>query len=442
MIEYIEDKTSILKYGIRETEIVAFGCTSQNQARRVGKWLLTTQNTETELVDFQVGLEGNYVRPGDIISIYDQYRKNQSYAGRTMELTTGYAILDTPYNYTNTYAITGANANNSFIFNVLTPTYNLNLGTQLGDLYATGFSDITSSGVTGLNSSFFRRSQLQSITINNPQNYLTSGSGIYSNNIRINFPRHLTVSGYSLPQNTVWNIDINTSGYATAGINTRSQINNPTNTLYPGYYLESNLNKPKKYRILNISEKEPSLFNINALEYNDQKYANIDNVATLINVPVRPALPVGPTLFLSGIFRNSSNSYCATNPCNGTIYTTNQGGINSIMYNIIPPANSAPNSLYYVYVKPFSNFTSVTQTPEVYLTNVVSPNNLNTSTTQRDWLLETIPPFLTPTGAGNYFFRVFAANSFGERSTAVTGAFNLTAQASVFSVMESGRNIY
>jgi hypothetical protein len=600
-IEYIEDKTSILKYGIRETEIVAFGCTSQNQARRVGKWLLTTQNTETELVDFQVGLEGNYVKPGDVILIYDQYRRNQSYAGRTMELTAGYAVLDTPYNFTNTNAITGANTNNSFVFNVLTPTYNLNFGTQLGDLYATGFSDITSSGVTGLNSSFFRRSQLQSITINNPQKYLTSGSGIYSNNIRINFPSvnsipenitPVTMSvagntftklaadgwpptndaqayssvGYSknmfaeatanatnkyvmfalnsdqtadasyssldyawyfnadgttsiyedgnymgaygtyntstklrinydgswitylkdnvimkatpakslnqtlyfdsafysngasinanygtfplnnylttLPQNTIWNIDINTSGYATAGINTRSQINNPTNTLYPGYYLESYLNKPKKYRILNITEKEPSLFNINALEYNDQKYANIDNVATLVNVPVRPALPVAPTLFLSGIFRNSSNSYCATDPCNGTIYTTNQGGINSVMYNIIPPANSSPNALYYVYVKPFSNFVSATQTPEAYLNNVISPNNLNTSTTSNNWLLGTIPPFLTPTGAGDYFFRVFAANSFGERSTPATGVYNLTAQASVFSVIASGHNIY
>ena len=441
-IEYIEDKTSILKYGIRETEIVAFGCTSQNQARRVGKWLLTTQNTETELVDFQVGLEGNYVKPGDVILIYDQYRKNQSYAGRTMELTTGYAILDTPYNFTNTYAITGANANNSFVFNVLTPTYNLNFGTQLGDLYATGFSDITSSGVTGLNSSFLRRSQLQSITINNPQNYLTSGSGIYSNNIRINFPNRLTVSGYSFPQNTVWSIDINTSGYATAGINTRSEMNNDGRALYPGYYLESYLNKPKKYRVLNISEKEPSLFNINALEYNDQKYANIDNVATLVNVPVRPALPVAPALFLSGIFRNSSDSYCATSPCNGTIYTTNQGGINSIMYNIQPPANNSANSLYYVYVKPFSNFTSITQTPEVYLNDVISPNNLKTGVSPTNWLLGTIPPFLTPTGAGNYFFRIFAENSFGERSTPATGAYNLTAQASVFSVIASGRNIY
>ena len=440
-IEYVEDKNSILKYGIRETEIVAFGCTSSSQAKRIGKWLLTTQNTETELVDFQVGLEGNYLRPGDVISIYDQYRKNQSYAGRTLELTSGYAVLDTPYNFTNTYAITGANMNNSFVFNILTPTYNLNPGTQLGDLYITGFN-ITSSGVTGLNSSFFRRSQLQSITINSPQNYLTSGSGIYSNNIRLNFPSALIVSGYSLPQNTVWNIDINTSGYAAAGINTRSQMNNPTNTLYPGYYLESFLNKPKKYRVLNITEKEPDLFNINALEYNDQKYADIDNVNDLVNVPLRPAAPVAPTLFLSGIFRSpTTNSYCTNDTCS-SIYTTNQGGINSIMYNIQPPRNNASNNLYYVYIKPFSDFTSATVTPESYLFDAISPSTIRTGLTPFDWSIGTIPAFITPTGAGRYYFRIFAENNIGERTSALAASFNLTNQASVFSVQASGSNVY
>jgi len=445
-IEYIEDKTSILKYGLREAEIAAFGCTNQNQARRIGKWLLLTQNTETELLDFQVGLEGHYLRPGDVISVYDQYRKNQSYAGRTLELTSGYAVLDTPFDYTNTYAITGANANNSFVFNILTPTYNLNFGTQLGDLYATGFSDITSSGVTGLNSSFIRRSQLQSITVNNPQNYITSGSGIYSNNIRLNFPSGLQITGYSLPQNTVWNIDINTSGYATAGINTRSQMNNPTNALYPGYYLESYLNKPKKYRVLNVSEKEADTFNVNALEYNDQKYGDIDNIATLINVPVRPPSPVTPTIFLSGIFRDPNksftNGYCTTNPCNGAIYTTNQGGINSIMYNIQPPPNNSANSLYYIYVKPFSDFTSATQTPQVFLANVLSPTNIRTGLTPNDWINGTIPPFLTPTGAGTYYFRIFAENAVGERSNPFNISYNLTNQASVFSVQASGYNVF
>lgn len=440
-IEYIEDKTAILKYGIRETEIVAFGCTSKNQARRVGKWLLTTQNTETELVDFMVGLEGNYVRPGDIILIYDQYRKNITYAGRTMELTTGYAILDLPYNFSNTYSITGVNMNNSFIFNILTPTYNLNFGTNLGNLYATGF-DITSSGVTGLNSSFIRKGQLQSIIINNPQNYLTSGSGIYSNNIKINFPSILSNSGYSLLQNTVWAIDVSTTGYLSAGNNTRSQMNNPSNILYPGYYLEPYLNKPKKYRILSISEKEPSIFNINALEYNDQKYYDIDNTATLVNVPIKPDSPITPNLFLSGIFRNSLGSYCTTTPCNGSHYTSDQGGINSIMYNILPISNNSSNSLYYVYIKTETNFTSTTQTPAQFLVDVLSSNNLRTGISRSNWIDGTIPPFVTPTGAGQFFFRVFAENSVGERSAPATGVYNLTNQASVFGVEASGYNIF
>ena len=446
-IEYIEDRVSMAKFGIRETEIVAFGCTSKNQARRVGKWLLTTQNNETELVDFKVGLEGNFLKPGDIISIYDQYRKNSAYAGRTLELTTGYAILDLPYNYNNTYAITGVNVDNSVVFNLLTPTYNLNFGTKLGDLYATGYSDVTSSGVSGLNSSFIRRSQLQSINIYDPRRYLTSGSGIYSNNIRINFPSILYTSGYVLPQNTVWSLDISTSGYLPAGMNTRSQMNNsPQNVAYPGYYLEPYLNKPKKYRVLNVTEDEPTIFSINALEYNDQKFKDIDNIATLVNVPDRPALPTQPTLNLSGLFTNANGYFYRniSNPAAGH-YTTNQGGINSIIYNIVPPETSS-NTLYYVYVNSGVNFG--TNTPQSNLKDVLSTTNLRTGISSYSGAANNpintpiFPPFFTPLYTGDYYFRVFAENSIGERSTPATGFYRLQNQASVFSVTASGINVY
>ena len=438
-IEYVEDKDSIFKYGIRETEIVAFGCTSKNQARRVGKWLLTTDNLQTEVIEFSVGLEGNYLRPGDIISVYDQYRKNKAYAGRTMELTTGYAILDLPYNFTNTYAITGVNVNNSFDFEVITPTYNFNFGTNLSDLYITGFSP-TTSGVSGLNSSFIRRSQIQSINISNPKNYITSGSGIYSNNIRINFPRALSISGYTLPQNTVWSIDLSTTGYSSQGINTLSPINNDSLLRYPGYYLESYLNKPKNYRILNISQKQDEIFVINGLEHNDKKYTDIDNASILVNKPIRPNLPDAPSLFLSGIFRNSAGSYLVSSA--GNHYVTNQGGINSIMYNIIPNQNNNSNNAYYIYLKRDTNFDSASETPENFLYNTISHENLRTGIAPRNWIDGTIPPFLTPTGIGNYFFRIFAANQIGERSSPASGVFNLTTQASADDVIVSGRNIY
>jgi hypothetical protein len=598
-IEYVENKDAILKYGIRETEITAFGCTSKNQARRAGRWILATENTETELIDFQVGLDGNYIKPGDIISIYDQYRKNQVYAGRTLELTSGSVVLDTPYNPYNLNALTGVNS--SFQFNVLVPTYNLNLGTSLGDLYATGFN-IASSGATGLNSSFIRKSQIQTITINNPQNYITSGSGIYSNNIRINFPSvnsipenitPVTMSvagntftklaadgwpptndaqayssvGYSknmfaeatanatnkyvmfalnsdqtadasyssldyawyfaadtyayiyedgnnmgsygtyntstklrinydgawitylkdnvimkatpakslnqtlyfdssfysngasinanygtfplnnylsiLTPNTVWSIDVSTTGYGgiSGGLDIRSPINNTSREVYPGYYLESYLNKPKKYRVLNITEKDPTIFNVNALEYNDQKYADIDNAALLVNVPVRPNSPVTPNLFLSGIFRSpTSNSYCADANCT-TIYTSNQGGVNSIMYNIRPIGNYQSNALYYVYIKSGTNFDTSSNT-EQYLYNIISPNLLNTGVSIGSFTTGTIPPFITPYYAGNYYFRIYSENSIGERSIPATGVYSLTAQAALDRVIASGYNIY
>jgi len=435
-VEYVEDRASIFKFGIRETQIAAFGCTTKNQAKRLGKWLLTTQNTETEVVDFKVGLEGNYLKPGDIVSIYDQSRKNQIYAGRTLELKTGYAILDLPYNSTNTYAITGAVS--SFTFNILTPTYNLNFGTKLGDLYATGFSDIGSSGTTGINSSFTRASQIQSVSFTNPKNYITSGSGIYSNNIRINFEKILLNSGYELPQNTVWTININTSGYISRGINTQSMINN-NSQLYPGYYLESYLDKPKEYRILNIIENSPEVFSVNALEYNYNKFQDIDDIGTLANAPIRPNLPTTPTLILSGIFRNANGDFLRNTsiPSQGH-YTTNQGGINSIMYNIIPPKSSS-NTQYSVYVNSGFNFPS-SSTPASTLKDIVDVSRIQTGI-----ILQTepiIPPFFTPLYSGIYYFRVFAENSIGEKSSPATGRYILSNQASVFTVAASGINVF
>jgi hypothetical protein len=185
-IEYVEYRDGILKYGIREISVTAFGCTSRNQARRLGKWFLLTENLETETVVFDAGLEAGYLIPGDLVQIYDQNRRNVNFAGRTNELSTGSVTLDLPYTAEVLNNLTGFKSN--FDINFLTPTYNLNYGTDLGNNYITGYG-ITSSGITGLNSDFFRRSAIQKVTIPLPtQNYITSGSGIYSNNIKINFP--------------------------------------------------------------------------------------------------------------------------------------------------------------------------------------------------------------------------------------------------------------
>ena len=66
-VEYVEDVDGIRKYGIKEKEISAFGCTSKSQAKRLGRWILATESNETETVSFTCGHEGAILRPGDVL---------------------------------------------------------------------------------------------------------------------------------------------------------------------------------------------------------------------------------------------------------------------------------------------------------------------------------------------------------------------------------------
>ena len=52
------------RYGIREIDVSAFGCTSRGQAVRLGKWILLSETLETELISFTAGMEGTYLKVG------------------------------------------------------------------------------------------------------------------------------------------------------------------------------------------------------------------------------------------------------------------------------------------------------------------------------------------------------------------------------------------
>jgi hypothetical protein len=273
---------------------------------------------------------------------------------------------------------------------------------------------------------------MRAIPARNKNQTLYFDSSFYSNGASINANYGtFALNNYlnTLPQSAVWTIDINPTGYLAGGINTKSMMNNTSPVvLYPGYYLESYLNSPKEYRVINATEETPEVFTIDALEYNSSKYTDIDDISKLINVPVRPDSPSQPTLILSGIFRNTAGAFRIDS---GKHYTTNQGGVNSIMYNIIPPTNSS-NIQYSVYVNSGSNFTNQL-TPLSSLIDVLPANKLITgiSLASSDPIA---PNYYTPLGTGVYFFRVFGENSIAEKSTAATGRFILSNQANLLNV--------
>lgn len=84
----VEDKESIIQLGrIVKEEAVAFGCTSEGQAKRYAKWKLFTAKNQTEVVSFQAALDGAFIRPGDVINIQDAARYGAKYSGRIATVT-------------------------------------------------------------------------------------------------------------------------------------------------------------------------------------------------------------------------------------------------------------------------------------------------------------------------------------------------------------------
>ena len=49
---------------------------------RWGRWTLLTENLQTETVGFSAGLEGAYLRPGDIFRVGDSDRAEYKFGGR------------------------------------------------------------------------------------------------------------------------------------------------------------------------------------------------------------------------------------------------------------------------------------------------------------------------------------------------------------------------
>jgi predicted phage tail protein len=95
-VEYVEDAEGIERYGVRETSVVAFGCTSRGQAHRAGRWLIASEILETNTVVWRTGMEGALRYPGQVVEIADPLRAGARMGGRVLEGTTTQLTLDAP----------------------------------------------------------------------------------------------------------------------------------------------------------------------------------------------------------------------------------------------------------------------------------------------------------------------------------------------------------
>lgn len=255
-IEYVEDVRGIRKYGIRETQISAFGCTSRGQAIRLGRWALLTELYETETINFVAGLEGAYLRPGDVFKVYDANRKEKNYAGRTRQ------VINTPSTViTLDRLITGLNPALSYKFSLVTPTYVLDP------------SQNNISSTDDLNK--IRKSSIQTL------HFSAADMTDDANYTTITFPTPrssniLDEQNYSLIDNMVWSISL-----VTETSNYDDILAFPT-TDYDFY------------RVIKIEEKDAAHYNIIGLQYSAQKFLEIESGLSFGQSDVIVTVPTPP----------------------------------------------------------------------------------------------------------------------------------------------------
>ena len=81
--EIVEDTQNIVDMNKLVTKnVVAYGCTSQGQAKRYGKWHLLSEKLQKEIVNFKTGINARYLRPGDVIEVNDADRHRVQFSGR------------------------------------------------------------------------------------------------------------------------------------------------------------------------------------------------------------------------------------------------------------------------------------------------------------------------------------------------------------------------
>jgi hypothetical protein len=93
--EVVESTPDIIaKYGVVRADIDGFGCTSRGQARRLGEWLLYSEQY-SEVVTFVASIDAGVVcRPGQVISIQDPMRAGARRGGRISAATTTTVTVD------------------------------------------------------------------------------------------------------------------------------------------------------------------------------------------------------------------------------------------------------------------------------------------------------------------------------------------------------------
>lgn len=92
-MEPVFEQELVSRFGSKQLEMTAIGCTRQSEANRKGRWGILTNNKD-RVVSFNVGLDGNIPQPGYIIAVADELLSGKVMGGRISAVNGRVITLD------------------------------------------------------------------------------------------------------------------------------------------------------------------------------------------------------------------------------------------------------------------------------------------------------------------------------------------------------------
>lgn len=89
-----EDQDAIQRYGRRQQDSTLAFCTKRGEALRTAKWIVDTNTTARETVNYQAGYDHAALRPGDKILISDKHRVGFRMGGRILNVSADRRTVD------------------------------------------------------------------------------------------------------------------------------------------------------------------------------------------------------------------------------------------------------------------------------------------------------------------------------------------------------------
>jgi hypothetical protein len=372
-VEYVEDVDGIRKYGIKEKSISAFGCTSRGQAIRMGRWVIASENLETETCSFTTGHEASMIRPGDVFVVSDSNRLMIRRSGRISKLDLANNTGSSPYfDIRLDGELKSLAANRDYTLTLSTPSFM--------------FEPSQVTLVDSDDSQYIRNIHIQRFTIQLSD--VTTVDGISTIRVTGNDTWNvvpstsrttngpLDVTNFSTPDKFIWSV-----------LSTEHDPDHGT--------IQEQIKHEQQFRALNIAEKEDGEYEVSSVEYVEAKYKEIDEAVKFINQVsfTVPQLDATAKLEIDG-------HYAIEDP-DGVEYQNTR----VIKYTITPPAPANRDGLSY-----FGVYASKT----AFGAGVPDSKFL----VHKEFATSDLVAQFVPASGGTWYFRMYAFNSLDQRSSA------------------------